>query len=217
MLAILPAGDVTRLSGLPDAVRLALQRLGMSGLSGPALLLLALAMLGGYSAWFGVAARLPMVVGVDRYLPAAFGRRSARTGAPVVSILAQTVAVFLLIALGQAGATIKAAYDFLVAMSVISYTLPFVFMFVVYIRVQAVPAPAGAWTSFGGRPGALAVGWTGLVVTSSAIACTLVPSADAPDKAAAVAKLVIASGVLIAAGVGVYLIARRRGSGLKVA
>ena len=210
MLSILTPAEATRLSGLPEALSQALTRLGLGGLAPACLLLLALALLGGYSAWFGVAARLPFAAGVDNFLPAAFARRHARTGAPVASILTQSGAVIALVVLSQAGSTLKSAYDFLVAMSVISYTLPFVFLFAVYLAVQARPAPAGAWVPPGGAAGARFYGWLGLAVVISAILCTLVPSPDAPDKLAAVAKLLIASAVLILWGVLIYVWGARR-------
>ncbi len=205
MLAILRPEEVSRLSGLPQAISVGLARFGLEKLAPAALCLLALAMLGGFSAWFGVAARLPFVVGADRYLPAAFGRRDPRTGAPVAALGAQAVAVIALIALGQAGTTVKAAYDFLVSMSVLSYTLPFVFLFLAYIRLQKTPPPAGAWRPPGGPNAARAIGVIGLAVTLSAIACTLVPSPDAADKVAAVIKLLVACAVLVGSGVVAYV------------
>ncbi len=209
MLVILRPDEASRLSGVPDALQAALSRLGLGSLAPAALILLALGFLGSYSAWFGVAARLPFAIGVDRYLPAAFGRRSPRTGAPTTAIIVQTVAVIALVALSQAGASVRGAYDFLVSMGVLSYTIPFVFLFVVYLIVQGRAAPADAWTAPGGSRTARLIGAVGLVVTLSAIACTLVPSPDAADKLAAVVKLVVASAVLIAAGVAVYGMAQR--------
>ena len=211
MLGILGPNEVSRLSGVPDALRIALGRLGLAPLAPVALVLLAIAALGAFSAWFGVAARLPFVVGVDRYLPRAFAYRHPRTGAPVTSILLQTAAVFVLILLSQLGETVKGAYDFLVSMSVLSYTIPFAFLFMVYLRVQATRPPDDGWSP-GGPMRARLIGAVGLLVTLSAIACTLVPSADAAYKAAAVVKLVGSSAVLIGAGVGVWLWARRRPS-----
>jgi len=144
-----------------------------------------------------------LVFGVDRYRPAAFARRAARPGAPTTAILVQVIAVVALVLLSQAGATVKGAYDFLVSMSVLSYTLPFVFLFIVYLSVQGRPA-ANAWTTPGGAGFARIVGVVGLAVTLSAIACTLVPSPDAADKLGAVVKLVVASAVLIGSGVAIY-------------
>ena len=210
ILVILRPDEASRLSGVPDALRLSLSRLGLGGLAPATLFLLALGFLGSYSAWFGVAARLPFAIGVDRYLPAAFGRRSPRTGAPTTAILVQTVAVIVLVALSQAGSSVKGAYDFLVSMGVLSYTIPFVALFVVYLMVQVRAAPADAWTAPGGAGVARAIGAVGLAVTLSAIACTLVPSPDAADKVGAVVKLVVATAVLIGAGVVVYGMSRRR-------
>jgi glutamate:GABA antiporter len=213
IMAVLPAAEASRLTGLPDAIALSLSRLGASGWAPIALGVLAVASLGSYSAWFGVAARLPLAVGIDRYAPAALAKLHPRTGAPVAAIATQTVIVILLVIFSQAGATMAAAYDFLVAMSVLSYTLPFVFLFMAYLKAQDRPAPAGVWVTPGGTNAARAIGWTGLLVSLSAIACTLVPSPNAADPAGATLKLLFASGVLILSGAGLYAFVRARRAG----
>ncbi|HEY2177884.1 MAG TPA: APC family permease [Caulobacteraceae bacterium] len=209
MLTILRPEDASRLSGIPDALTLAFSRLGLGSLGPAALILLGATMLGGYSAWFGVAARLPFVIGVDHYFPAVFAARDPRTGAPTTAIVFQVVAVVFLVILGQAGASVKAAYDFLVSMSVISYTLPFVFLFLSYFVVRGETA-GGVWVAPGGARGRRLIACVGLAVTTSAIACTLVPSPEAADKPGAVVKLVVASALLIAVGIVIYWQAGRR-------
>lgn len=210
IMAIIPTAEASRLSGLPDAIAISLQRLDLADWAPIALGVLAVASLGSYSAWFGVAARLPLAVGIDRYAPAVFAKLHPRTGAPVAAIITQTIIVVILIIISQAGATMEAAYDFLVAMSVLSYTAPFVFLFIAYLKAQTRTAPAGAWTTPGGPNTARVVGWTGLLVSLSAIACTLVPSPDAADPAGATFKLIFASAVLILSGAGIYALARMR-------
>jgi len=209
VLSIMRPEEVSRLSGVPEAIRRGLERLGLAGLAPVALLLLAVSMLGAYSAWFGVAAKLPAVIGGGRGLPAIFTYKSARTGAPVTAILVQTVAVIALVGLGQAGASVKAAYDFLISMSVLSYTLPFVLLFIAYLRLRRRPRPAGAWAPMGDAWLGPIAGVVGVAMTSSAIACTLVPSPDAADRLGAVVKLIVASAVLILSGLVVYLPSRR--------
>ncbi|HEY1416085.1 MAG TPA: APC family permease [Caulobacteraceae bacterium] len=209
MLSILRPSDASRLAGLPDAYTIGFARLGLKSLAPVSPILIGLMALGGYSAWFGLAARLPFAIGVDRYFPAAFARRDPRTDAPTTAILVQVVAVVVLVILGQAGASVKAAYDFLTSMSVISYTLPFVFLFLAYLRANGPVAP-GVWVAPGGPAGRKTLAWMGLAVTATAIACTIVPSPDATDKLGAVVKLVVASAALIGIGAAIYAAASRR-------
>lgn len=208
MLAILTPLQATRLSGLPDALIAGLTALGVPD-AAPLLLMTAfIGTLGAYSAWFGVAARLPFAAGLDAFLPKAFGYRSPKTGAPVVAIIVQAVVVAIIAILSQAGDNLKGAYDFLVAMSVLSYTLPFLFLFAVYLKVQKYPVAMGEWRTPGGARAALMIGAIGMLGTISAVACTLVPSPDASDQLGEVVKLIVASIALIGSGALAYLLAR---------
>jgi glutamate:GABA antiporter len=184
-------------------------RLHLRGFAALPNLLLGLSALGSYSAWFGVAARLPFVIGVDHYFPTVFAKRDPKTGAPTTAIAVQVVAVVVLVVLGQAGSTVKAAFDFLVSFSVVSYTLPFFWLFLAYFAVKG-PAGPGVWVAPGGPTGRKAIAIAGLVVTSTAIACTLVPSPDATDKLGALVKLLASSAMLIGLGAAIYALARRR-------
>lgn len=212
LLAILPVEEASRLAGLPEALARGLEELGQGRLAPLALGALALILLGGYSAWFGAAARLPYAAGLAGMLPAALARQDARTGAPVLAILIQTACVIALLALSQAGATLESGYDFLVAMSVISYALPFLFLFAAYWRAQREPAPAGTWSLTGGGGRARLVALAGFLVSLSAVLCSLAPSPSAPDAGAATLKVVLASLVLIGAGMVVYVLARQQGA-----
>jgi amino acid transporter len=213
LLTIIPAEEATRLGGLPEAIKAGLERVGAGQLAAPALLLLAAASIGSYSAWFGVAARLPLAVGVDKLLPAAFGHRDPRTGAPHAAIILQTALVLALVALSRSGENMAGAYDFVIAMSTISYTFPFLFLFIAFLVAQGRPASANAWTAPGGRRGALAIGWTGCLISLSAILCSMVPSPDAADQLGATVKLFVATTVMIGAGVAIYSFGRLRARG----
>ena len=68
--------------------------------------------------------RLPFAAGVDQLLPAAFGKVHPRWGTPHVAILTLGVlASFLLVAI-QLGDTMRAAYQALVSLMVITGFLP---------------------------------------------------------------------------------------------
>ncbi|QGZ94888.1 APC family permease [Terricaulis silvestris] len=208
MLTIVSPEQATRLSGLPEALQLGLGRVGAGGLAPFAMLLLALVMLGSYAAWFGAAARLPYAAGLDHVLPRVFAFRDPKTGAPVASIIVQTIAVVALVWLSQAdGENAREAYDFLISMSTLSYTLPFLFLFAAYLIAQRMPARVGAWVAPGGKRGAVAIGTVGFLVTLSAVLCSLVPSPDAQDQLGTTLKLLLASAVLLLSGVVLYALA----------
>ena len=73
--------------------------------------------------------RLPFAAGADRLLPAAFARLHPRWHTPHVSILTLgVVASFLLIAV-QLGDTLRAAYDVLVSLMIITGFIPYLYIF----------------------------------------------------------------------------------------
>ena len=68
--------------------------------------------------WLGVTARVPFAAGIDSYLPKSFARVHPVNGAPTVSLWMQAVVIAIFIVLGQAGTTVKGAYNVLVSLMV---------------------------------------------------------------------------------------------------
>ncbi len=209
-LVILKQSELTRLGGFSEALRAGLVHLGFGHFAPAILGLFALSMLGGFTAWFGVGARLLFAAGIDAFLPPVFARRNARTGAPVAAILLQAALMLVMVGLSQAGASAAGAYDFLVAMSVLGSSVPYLFMFWVHIKTAGMPAVPGLWKPPGGRRTTRALGWLGMVSSMVAIACTMVPSSDDPHPLAAVAKVVVVSLVMLVTGLGIYWLAKRK-------
>jgi glutamate:GABA antiporter len=210
VLVALPPGQVTALQGIIQAIDSAGGRLGLPAAGAVAAAFLTLSNIGGVGAWLAAVARLPFVAGLDRYLPPAFGRVHPRWGTPVVALLVQAAGTVVFIVLGQAGSTVKAAYDALVGMAVIAYFIPFLVMFAALVRVQRVPAGPEVMRVPGGRPAAVVVGVTGFVTTTISIGLALMPPADAADPTLAVVKVAVPSLALIALGVLLYRRGRAR-------
>lgn len=212
ILVALPREQVTGLAGIPEAVDRVASRLGAGAIMPVVALLLALGGLGGTSAWLGSTARLPFVAGLDRFLPAAFGRLHPRWGTPHVSLWTQAVAAAAIAVLGQAGSGVKAAYDALVSMGVIVYFVPYLLLFGAWMRVQKEPAGEGVVRLPGGRPAVYALATLGMATTLASIGFALVPPADAPHPAWAALKVAGGSLLLTLLGVAVYGLgsARRR-------
>jgi glutamate:GABA antiporter len=210
MLVALPPREIQSLQGFMQAVDTASRRIGLGWLVPPIAGLIVLGGLGQGGAWFAAGARLPFVAGIDRYLPPAFGKLHPRYNSPHVSLMAQAAIAAVFILLGQAGTTVKGAYEVLVSMSIISYFIPYLFMFASMIRLQQEPAGPEVIRLPGGRTAAVGAAAVGFATTMVAIGLALIPPADDPNRLLAVAKVAGLTTVLLAAGALVYASGRRR-------
>ncbi len=210
VLIALPAEDVTGLQGFMQAISKVGRRIGFEGVAPWVALLVTLSSVGGVSAWFAASSRLPFVAGVDKFLPSAFGRVHPRWKTPYVAMAVQAALAAIFIFLGQAGTSVRGAYDFLVGMGVISYFLPFLYMFASVIRLQREPAGPDVMRIPGGRPIAILLAILGLLttITSSVLAC--IPPAEEPNKFLAVVKLLGSSALMVAVGAVVYWVGKSR-------
>lgn len=210
MLVILPQADLTRLSGLPDALTAAFQQVGFPAVAVFAIAFFALSQFGGITAWLGIGARLPVEAGIDSFLPPIFAKRDARTGAPVASVLLQGGLCLMMVILSQTGSGAAAAYDFLVSMSVLTATIPYVYVFVAYLARHRWPHVQDAWQPPGGARSGIVLGVVGLTSTLVAIACTLVPSATDAQPLNTFLKIVVSTVVMLLVGLFLYWLAARR-------
>ena len=121
----------------------------------------------------------------------------------------QAAIALVFVFLGQAGTSVRGAYDALVSMGIIAYFIPFLFMFAAMITLQREPAGSDVMRVPGGRMAAIAVAALGFTTTAASIVLACIPPDDEPHKTLAVVKVVGASVVLVAVGVGVYLAGRR--------
>jgi amino acid transporter len=187
LLTLLRPENISELNGLAQAGETAGEALRAAWLS-PLIAVLVLASAVGQFGGFGTAvSRMPFAAGVDRLLPAAFGKIHPSWGTPYISILALgAVASFLLIAF-QLGDTLRAAYQTLVSLMVIAGILPFVYIF------------GSAWKA-GKRLSALS-GWA---MTALAIVCSVAPTAEIANVWLFEAKIAGGTIAVIASGWLVY-------------
>ncbi|HEY3215530.1 MAG TPA: APC family permease [Candidatus Eisenbacteria bacterium] len=204
VLLALPRGEVSGLQGIMQAIARTAERVGLPAAAPVSALLLTISSAGGVGAWLASTARLPFVAGVDRLLPPAFGRLHPRWGTPHVALAVQASAAAVFVVLGQAGASVKDAYDALVSLGVISYFIPYLLMFAAMIKLQAEPAPAGVIRVPGGRPAAVLLAALGLTTTAISIVLAAIPPQDAGNPGLAVLKVVGASALLVVAGTILY-------------
>jgi amino acid transporter len=214
LLRMVPADDVNIVSGLLQSISA-----GASALS-PALWWVApvaavaytLGNVGGVGAWLTAPARVAFAIGLDRYFPDAFGRVHPRWKTPYVAILVQAAlaTAFLLVSVLGKGTTVEKAYLIILDTQLLIYFIPYVYLFISFLRLRRERAPADAVRVPGGRIGAGAVGVSGLVMTLLAMGIAMVPPDGETNPLAFEAKVV--GGALAFVGLGgvVYWRGRRR-------
>jgi glutamate:GABA antiporter len=209
VLLALPAEDVSTLQGLMQAVSKTAHRVGFDWAIPFAALLIALSNLGAAGAFLAAVARLPFVAGIDRYLPPIFGRLHPRWRTPWFALLTQTFFGVVFIFLVQFGTNVKGAYDVLVALSVITYFIPFLYLFASMLKLQSEPAGADVIRVPGGRPVATLVAVVGLLTTTLTIVLSLIPQADEPNKPLYVLKVIGLTAIPVAIGAWIYWMGKR--------
>jgi glutamate:GABA antiporter len=212
VLIALPQSEVSNLQGLMQAISKTAHRIGFDGIIPWAALLIALSNLGAAGAFLAAVARLPFVAGLDHFLPAIFGALHTRWRTPWFALLMQAVLGMVFTLLGQVGTSVKGAYDVLVSMSVITYFIPFLYLFAAMFKLQREPAGPGVIRVPGGKPVALIMATVGFCTTLLTIALSLIPAADEPNKVLAVVKIVGLTGLVLITGVVLYWLGKRRAS-----
>jgi amino acid transporter len=189
-LVVLAPENISELNGFAEMGNSAGLLLGATWIS-PLIAMLVVASGVGFVGGLGTAtSRLPFAAGVDRLLPAAFGRVHPRWGTPYVSILALGLVATLLLVVYQLGDTIRVAYDELVSLMVITGFLPYLYIF------------GSAWKA-GKRLSAVSGG----AITALAMFCAVVPPAEITNVWLFEGKL---AGGTVAVLVSAWLVYRRR-------
>jgi len=210
VLLAMPSTEVNSLQGLVQAVSRTASRVGYPGVLPLAAFLIALSNIGAAGAYLAAVARLPFVAGLDRFLPRAFGSLHPRWKTPWVALLTQFALGVVFIFLGQAGTSVKGAYDVLVSMGVITYFIPYLYLFAAMIKLQREPAGPDVIRVPGGTWMAKLVATVGFLTTTLTIALSLIPQPDEPNKPLALFKIVGGCAALLLVGVGLYVVGKRR-------
>jgi amino acid transporter len=209
MLVALPSSSISGLGGFMTAIDFLCRRLGVGLLVAPVAILVAISNVGAAAAYLTATARLPFVAGINHYLPSVFGRIHPRWKTPYVAVISYGVAGMLFGLLSQVGTSVRGAYDMLVSMTVITYFIPYLFLFAAMIRLQGRPSAPDAIRLPWGRRLAIPLASLGFFSTMAAIILALFPAEDERNPSAALFKILVMTCVLLLAGVAIYRRGRR--------
>ena len=166
--------------------------------------------IGGLGAWFSGVARIPYVIGIDRYLPAALGETHPTWGSPHVALITQGVVSTLLIMAAVTESTIEEAYVILLDMTIILYFIPYLYMFAVLpaLRIKAAGNNAGVSLIPGGIVGISLCSALGFGATLLSVILALLPPEGTTNPQMFVLK--VAGGCLLFIVVGLMFYYRNR-------
>jgi glutamate:GABA antiporter len=202
LLAILPAGAVDPKSGVFQALTAASSAYGIAFFGVIAAILMLFGNAGGVGTTVAGVARIPFVVGIDHYMPAAFGKIHPKWKTPWVSILVQAGISCVILLLTQVNETANSAYQILVDAGTILYFVPFLYMYGAAIKLAGRPdrkTNAHAALIPGGKFGVWVASLLGFAVVIGGIALSFIPPAEAEHKWLFETKLVAGTfgGVLL--------------------
>ncbi len=208
VMALVPPAEVSTTSGVFHAITVGSIALKIGFLGILAALLVTVGNAGGVGSTVAGIARVPFVVGIDRYLPEAFGKIHPRWKTPYVSIIVQAVVSGLILLLSQIQSpTVQAAYQILIDAAIILYFIPFLYMFAAAIKLygrrdrlenkNAVLIP-------GGKAGVWFISILGFAVVLIGIVVSLVPPGETLDKIGFEIRLIGGTAGAIALGLTLY-------------
>jgi len=209
VLGLVPAADVSVTSGVFHAITVGSIAMKVGFLGILAAVLVTVGNAGGVGSTVAGIARVPFVVGIDRYLPAAFGKIHPRWKTPYISMIVQAVLSGAILLLGQIkNPRVQDAYQVLVDATIILYFIPFLYMFAAAIKLYGRPDRATNKEAVlipGGKPGVWILSITGFLVVLIGIVVSLVPPGESTNKFGFEARLVGGTVAAIAVGLFLYL------------
>jgi amino acid transporter len=207
VLVLVPALEVSPTSGVFHAITVGAIALKIGFVGILAAILVTVGNAGGVGSTVAGIARVPFVVGIDRYLPKAFGRIHPRWKTPYVSIIVQAVVSGAILLLSQVSETTRGAYQGLVDVAIILYFIPFLYMYAAAIKLagrkdrlenpDAVLIP-------GGKPGVWIASGIAFAVTLLSIIVSVFPPGDTANRRLFQIKVVGSTLATMALGLMLY-------------
>jgi amino acid transporter len=202
VLAILPAHTVDPKAGVFQALTQGSTVFGIAFFGIMAAFLVQFGNAGGVGSTVAGISRVPFIVGIDRYLPAFFGKIHSKWRTPWVSILVQAGISGVILLLIQVNETANNAYQIFVDAGTILYFIPFLYMYAAVIKLSyrsdRKTNPEAALIP-GGKLGVWIMGALGFAVVMFGLALSFIPPAEATNKWLFEGKLIVGTvgGVLL--------------------
>ena len=204
LLIAIPYKDIGIIEGILQGIEHAASAIGFGWIVFPMAVLMIMNAAGNTSAWLSGAARIPFVIGIDKYLPAALGTIHAKHNTPHVALIVQGIASSFVIVIAAIGSSVGDMYLFLLQTTVVLQLIPYVYMFASLIKVRTTYGNENEY--FKNKIITLAAGFIGGGMSMLGIAFAFVPAKSVSSIFVYEIKLIISCvGFIIPALVFYYL------------
>jgi amino acid transporter len=207
VLSLMSSVQVDPKSGVFQALTIASAALKISALGIIAAILVTVGNAGGVGSTVAGISRVPVAVGVDRYLPRAFAKVHPKWETPYVSILVQAAVSGAILLLSQISETTVSAYQILVDATNILYFIPFLYMYAAVIRLAYRPDRETSTAALipGGKAGVWLAGGIGFLIVLMSIVLSVIPPGESTHKWIFEVKLIGGTGFALLLGVVLFV------------
>jgi amino acid transporter len=189
LLIAIPAEEIGIIEGILQGIEHAAGEIGIAWIVIPMGLLMSMNAAGNTSAWLSGAARIPFVIGIDRYLPPSLGTIHPKHHTPHIALIVQGVASSAVIIMGSIGSSVNDMYLILLQTTVVLQLIPYLYMFIGLTKVHRTYHTVQGY--FSNRITTVAAGSAGAVMTFFGIIFAFIPSGGIENVAGYEAKLII--------------------------
>jgi amino acid transporter len=211
LIVTIPEGEIREIDGAVQAFHRVGEATGWPILGFFGAVVVILSTLGLFGAWLVGNARMPFVVGIDHYLPEAFGRLHPKYGSPYVALLVQAAVLSVLSLSFIVGSSMFEGFMILLDMSIILYFLPILYIFasflklIIYKRNEEESMFLSLKTN---KSLVWIIGGMGFLITFISMVMSAIPTGEIENKWAFPLKVVGGAIFLLSCGLFMYL--RRR-------
>jgi amino acid transporter len=211
LIVTVPEGEINIINGVAQSFFEFGEAYEIPGFGVGGVALVLISTMGTFGAWLAGTARLPFVVGLDRYLPDVVGKIHPRFKTPYVALMMQGLVMSILFLASIMGSTVEESFLILLDMSIILYYIPILYMFASMIPHHLRNTGGeGIIGIFKKRP---ALVWItvglGFSITLFSTIIAAVPTQEIEDKTMFVVKVVGGAFVLVSLGQIVYFVKAR--------
>ena len=173
LLISMPFKEIGIIEGILQGIEKASTAIGFGWIVFPVAILMIMNAAGNTSAWLSGAARIPFVIGIDKYLPSALGTVHPKHNTPHIALIVQGIASSVVIVIAAIGASVGDMYLFLLQTTVILQLIPYVYMFASLLKIHSTYDNEGF---FKGNKITLIAGFLGGGMSVFGIAFAFVPT-----------------------------------------